>query len=249
MNLKDKIAIVTGAGNGIGRAIAERLADDGASVLVVDIEEEAGEETAAAIRKKGLPASFARVDVSRKDQVERAVKMAGEKRNRIDILVNNAAYIKMPWHDVATVSDEEWEGCFRVSMMGTQYFTSETLKYMLPNKSGSIINIASVQGMVGSRGSVAYTSIKHAIVGFSRSVAYDFGPQGIRVNAVCPGAITTRISPPPGSEMYQRQIDKTFLGRVGKPHEVAAACSFLASDDASYITGAIIAVDGGWTAM
>jgi len=249
MRLKDKLAVVTGAGNGIGRAIAEMFADQGASVLVVDIDETAGEETAGEIRKRGLPASFARVDVSKREQVESAVKMVGARQNRIDILVNNAAYIAPQWHDVASVSDDEWDRCFRVCMMGTQYFTAETLKYMLPNKSGSIINISSVQGMVGARSSVAYTSIKHGLIGFTRSAAYDYGLQGIRVNAVCPGAIRTRISPPPGSELHTRQISKTFLGRIGEAKDVAQACVYLGSDESNYVTGAVIAVDGGWTAM
>ncbi len=249
MRLKDKIAIVTGAGNGIGRGIAEMFAEQGAAVLVVDLDENAGEETAAAIRKRGFPASFAKVDVSKRDQVEVAVRMVGEKKNRVDVLVNNAAYIKMPWHDAGSVSDEEWEGCFRVSMMGTQYFTAEALKYMLPNKNGSIINISSIQGMVGAKSSVAYTSIKHGLIGFTRSVAYDYGLQGIRANAVCPGAIKTRISPEPGSEMHARQISKTFLGRIGDVRDVAHACVYLGSDESSYVTGAVIPVDGGWTAM
>jgi NAD(P)-dependent dehydrogenase (short-subunit alcohol dehydrogenase family) len=120
---------------------------------------------------------------------------------------------------------------------------------MVAQKSGSIINISSIQGLVGGRNSAAYTTIKHALIGFTRSVAYDYGPQNIRCNAICPGAIRTRISPPPGSELHQRQVSKTFLGRVGEPHEVGAAAVFLASDEASYITGAVLAVDGGWTAM
>jgi NAD(P)-dependent dehydrogenase (short-subunit alcohol dehydrogenase family) len=249
MRLKDKVAIVTGAGNGIGRGIAEMFAEQGAAVLIVDIDETAGEEAAAALRKRGFPASFAKVDVSKRDQVEAAVKMVGEKQNRIDVLVNNAAYIQLPWHDVATVTDEEWEKSFRVSMMGTQYFTAETLKFMLPNKQGSIINISSVQGMVASRNSVAYASIKHGLIGFTKSVAYDYGLHGIRSNAVCPGAIKTRISPEPGSEMHTRQIAKTFLGRTGDVRDIAHACVYLASDESSYVTGAVIPVDGGWTAM
>ena len=120
---------------------------------------------------------------------------------------------------------------------------------MIRQGNGSILNIASVQGLVGARNSAAYTSMKHGLVGLTRSAAYDYGPHNVRVNAICPGAIQTRISPQTGSELHQRQIAKTFVGRVGIPREVAYAALFLASDAASYITGAAIPVDGGWTAM
>jgi len=120
---------------------------------------------------------------------------------------------------------------------------------MIRQQSGSIINISSVQGLVGARNSAAYTSMKHALIGLTRSVADDYGLHNVRVNAICPGAIQTRISPKPREELHQRQVSKTFLGRIGMPSEVAYAALFLASDAASYITGAALPVDGGWTAM
>jgi NAD(P)-dependent dehydrogenase (short-subunit alcohol dehydrogenase family) len=164
-------------------------------------------------------------------------------------LCNNAAYITDKWHNAGDATDEEWEKSFRVSLLGTQHFTREALRYMVKQNSGSIINMSSMVGLVGGRNTAAYVSIKHALVGYTRSVAYDYGSHNIRCNVICPGPTTTRISPKPGSELYQRQISRNFLGRVGKPREVATAALFLASDDSSYITGAVLAVDGGWTAM
>ena len=248
MRLKDKITIVTGAAHGIGRAIALRFAEEGAAVLVADVDEHAGEDTAAEIRKAGHPASFVRCDVSVASQVEHVAKLAGERTGRIDVVVNNASVLG-PWHDVATVSEQEWDAYYRVSLLGASMLIKAALPYMLPRRSGSIINVSSVQGIVGARSSVAYTSVKHGLVGLTRSVAYDYGPQNIRCNAICPGAIQTRISPQPGSEQHQRQIGKTMLGRVGEPVEVAHAAVFLASDESSYVTGAVLPVDGGWTAM
>ncbi|MEO6184406.1 MAG: glucose 1-dehydrogenase [Verrucomicrobiota bacterium] len=246
--LKNKVAIVTGGAHGIGKAIAQIFAEEGAHVFIADIDEAAGEKFSAEIRHKGGDATFIYCDASSAEQIASVVKCASEKTGRIDILCNNAAYISK-WHNAGEASDDEWEKCFRVSLMGTQFFTREVLKFMTAQKSGSIINISSIQGIVGARNSVAYTSIKHALIGFTRSVAYDYGAQNIRCNAICPGAIRTRISPEVGSELHQRQISKTFLARVGEPREVATAALFLASDESSYITGAILPVDGGWTAM
>jgi NAD(P)-dependent dehydrogenase (short-subunit alcohol dehydrogenase family) len=249
MRLTNKTAIVTGGANGIGRAIAEVFAAEGAAVFILDLDKSAGEETVAGICKAGGNATLIHCDISSKQNVSQVVKTAADATGRVDILCNNAAYISDEWHSSVEVSDDEWEKSFRVSLMGTQHFTRQVLPLMIRAQGGSIINISSVQGMVAGRNSVAYTTMKHALIGFTRSVACDYGAHNIRCNAICPGAITTRISPQPGSELHQRQISKTFLGRIGQPSEVAYAALFLASDEASYVTGAVLAVDGGWTAM
>ena len=249
MRLTGKMAIVTGAAHGIGKAIAELFAEEGASVLLADIDDSAGEATAAAMRERGGQADFLHTDVTDEKQVAAAVRHAADMAGgRIDVLCNNAAYLA-PWHDVISAPREEWDKCFQSALVGSAHFLREVLPLMIQQKSGSIVNIASIQGIVGARGSAAYTSMKHALIGLTRSAAYDYAPHNIRVNAVCPGAITTRISPPPGSDLYKLQISKTPLGRIGQPREVAYAALFLVSDEASYITGAVLPVDGGWTAI
>jgi NAD(P)-dependent dehydrogenase (short-subunit alcohol dehydrogenase family) len=249
MRLSNKTAIVTGAAHGIGKAIAELFAEEGASVLIADIDDIAGEATGAGIRSRGGRAEFQHVNVADDRQTAAAVKRASEMgQGRIDVLVNNAAYMA-PWHDVVHATREEWDRCFQTSLLGSASFLREVLPLMVGRRSGSVVNIVSVQGIVGGRNSAAYTSTKHALIGLTRSAAYDYAPHNIRVNAICPGAIETRISPQPGTELHDRQISKTPLGRIGQPREVAHAALFLASDEASYITGAVLPVDGGWTAI
>jgi NAD(P)-dependent dehydrogenase (short-subunit alcohol dehydrogenase family) len=245
--LENKTAIVTGAANGIGRAIAEVFAEEGAFVLVTDIEQESGEAAAAEIRSHGGNALFYRTDVTDASNVKTAVEAAAGHNGRIDILCNNAAYLGK-FHAVAESTDTEWERCIQTSLMGTHYSTREVLPYMIRQKSGSIVNIVSIQAMVGCMTSVAYTSTKAALLGYTLSAAYDYGPHNIRVNSLCPGPIQTRISPAPGDAHYKWQCEQTMLGRVGQPKEVAYAAAFLASDEASYITGVTLPVDGGWTA-
>jgi NAD(P)-dependent dehydrogenase (short-subunit alcohol dehydrogenase family) len=249
MRLTSKTTIVTGAAHGIGKAIAELFAEEGGAVLLADIDDAAGEATAAAIRQRGGRADFLHTDVTDEKQVAAAVKYAAAMAGgRIDILCNNASYLTQ-WHDVISAPRDEWDKCFQSALLGSAHFLREVLPLMMQQKCGSVVNIASIQGMVGARSSAAYTSMKHALIGLTRSAAYDYAPYNIRVNAVCPGPITTRISPPPGSDLYKLQISKTPLGRIGQPREVAYAALFLASDEASYITGAVLPVDGGWTAI
>jgi NAD(P)-dependent dehydrogenase (short-subunit alcohol dehydrogenase family) len=244
ITLENKTAIVTGAAHGIGRAIAAMFDRAGAHVTLLDIDDAAG--TAAVSEMK--QARFVRCDVSSDADVRRAIDEAAVHGGRIDVLCNNAAFLGSA-HALMESTEEEWEKCFRITLLGTQNCTRAAMPYMLRQKNGSVINISSVQGIAAARNSVAYTSFKHALIGFTRSVAYDYGPQNIRVNAICPGAIRTRTSPPVGSELHLRQIGKTLLGRTGEVDEIAWAALFLASDAASYITGIALPVDGGWTAM
>jgi NAD(P)-dependent dehydrogenase (short-subunit alcohol dehydrogenase family) len=246
MKLERKVALVTGGAHGIGRAICERFAEEGAWVLVTDIDEAAGEETAAGIRAAGGQAVFERVDVSNPDDAARAARRAAQDTGRLDVLCNNAAFLGA-FHGVTGATDDEWQRCIAVSLMGAHYCTREALAFMTSQRAGSIVNIVSIQAMVGCPESVAYTTVKAGLLGFTKSVAYDYGPLNIRVNAICPGPIQTRISPKPGDPAYAYQVDNTVLRRVGLPREVAHAAAFLASDEASFITGVTLPVDGGWT--
>ncbi len=246
--LKDKVAIVTGGANGIGRAISERFASEGAWVLVVDIEEDTGRKVVEDIQAKGGNAAFSRGDVSKRDDVRHAVEIAATQTGRIDVLCNNAAYLAPDFHAALESTDEEWRRCIDVALMGTHYFTQAVLPYMIAQKSGSIVNVVSIQAMEGMMTSVAYTATKAALLGYTMSVCYDYGLDNIRINSLCPGPILTRIAEGPEDPHYQWQCDQTTLGRVGYPEEVAWAALFLASDEASFITGATLPVDGGWTA-
>ena len=247
MRLRNKVAIVTGAAHGIGRAIAELYAEEGAAVLIADIDAEAGAEVTAAIAARGGVARFQSCDVGSRESVTAMVEVASRLTGRIDVLCNNAAYLG-PFHGVLDAGDEEWERCLRVQVLGTNNCTRAVLPYMLQQSAGAIVNVVSIQAMVGCPTSVTYTAAKAAVLGFTLSAAYDYGLHNVRVNALSPGPIQTRISPKPGDPAYQWQCDQTMLGRVGQSREVAWVALFLASDESSYITGVNLPVDGGWTA-
>jgi len=247
MRLNGKVAIVTGASHGIGKAIARRFAEEGAAVLLADIDDAAGGELAGLIRSGGGRAEFHRTDVTSNAEVAGAVEAASRWTGRIDVLCNNAAYLG-EFHAILEADDEEWNRCLQVQLLGANRCTKAVLPFMLEQGGGSIVNVVSIQAMVGCPTSVAYTCAKAALLGFTLSAAYDYGKHNVRVNSLCPGPIQTRISPAPGDAAYEWQCAQTALGRVGQPSEVAHAALFLACDESSYVTGATLPVDGGWTA-
>jgi NAD(P)-dependent dehydrogenase (short-subunit alcohol dehydrogenase family) len=246
--LKDRVAIVTGAAHGIGEAIALRLAEDGAWVLVTDIDGKGAFRVAEEIGRRGGQADSYTVDIGNPEQIELAVRKVVEQFGRIDVLCNNAAFIG-EWHEVLNATDEEWNGCLNTTILGTQNLTRAVLPSMIAQKRGSIIITGSVMGQVGFPNAVSYSTAKAGLNGFMRSAAYDYGKHNVRVNLISPGAIRVGYSPDPGDPWHEWQVSRTFLGRQGEPVEIANAAAFLASDESSYITGAIIPVDGGWSAM
>jgi len=245
--IRGKVAIVTGAANGIGKAIAELFAEEGAWVLAADIEDGPGQATVDGIRRAGGTAEYCHCDVSRQDEVQRAVVLAAAHNGRIDILVNNAAYLDPDFHGALDSTEREWNGCINVALLGTHYFTKAALPYMIAQKHGSIVNVVSIQGMEGMMTSVAYTATKSALLGYTMSVSYDYSLHNVRVNSLCPGPIQTRQGVDPSDPHYRWQCDQTTMGRVGEAREVAWAALFLASDEASYVNGVTLPVDGGWT--
>jgi NAD(P)-dependent dehydrogenase (short-subunit alcohol dehydrogenase family) len=245
MRLPGKTAIITGGATGIGRASALRFAQEGAKVAIVDINEPRGQETAA--EANGL---FFRCDTSRYEEAVAAIERAAAALGGLDILVNSAAHLGGP-HDVATMPEAEWRAVLSVTLDGVFYCSKAAVPHMLDRGGGSIIHIASVEGMMGAANHAAYVTGKSALFGLARSMAIDYGRHRIRVNCISPGIIDSgrpdieRLKQHPAVMEFWRKM--TVLDRMGQPEEVAAAALFLASDEASYITGQNLAVDGGWT--
>ena len=245
--LDGKTALITGAARGIGVAIARRLAEAGAAVILADRDEREGVSAAGELRELGFTARFMTLDVTQRASVEVVAKRLESEGIALDVLVNNAGIVRNA--PASDMSVEDWQQVIDIDLTGVFHCAQVFGRCMVQAGRGSIINITSIQGMVGAPRSAAYTSMKHAIIGLTRSTAYDFGGQGIRCNCIAPGPIDVRYSPEPGSEWHRWQIERTMLARTGRPEEVAAAAAFLASDDASYVTAAVLPVDGGWTGM
>lgn len=262
MTLKDRVALVTGGGSGLGHAIALMMAERGARVAVVDLDEERARDVAGAIARAGGRALAARADTSQASEVDRAVAQAVRELGGLDIMVNNAGILD-GYFDV----DETPEAVFRrvvdINLTGVFLGCQRALKEMLPRGSGRIINMASVAGLSGTGGGAAYVASKHGVVGLTRQMAVAYSARGITVNAICPGPILTglrqhsmQILGPDTPDMSGRGVavsDEQVraicpAGRRGTPEEIAAAACFLASHEAGYITGHTLVVDGGWRA-
>lgn len=247
-DLTGKIAVVTGGSRGIGRAIALEFAKHGADVVIADVLIRESEQTCAEILELGRQAIVVKTDVSRKREVERLIRRTIVKFGRIDILVNNAGIYRTG--AVEGLSEAEWDSVIDINLKGYFLCSQAAGKEMIKQKSGNIINISSVAGLGGFANSEAYCSSKAGIILLTKSLAVDWAKHNIRVNAICPGAIKTAMTDPlMKDKAFQQMIaQRTPLGRVGRPGEIASGALFLASKASSYVTGQAIAIDGGWTA-
>jgi NAD(P)-dependent dehydrogenase (short-subunit alcohol dehydrogenase family) len=240
-----KVALVTGTASGQGAAHARLLAREGASVLCLDTQDEAGEAVAAEIRAAGADAVFHRLDVGSPEAWQAAVAFALERWKRIDVLVNNAGIIRLP--DFVIESVEGWDEVIRVDQFGVFLGIKYVVPTMLAQQSGSIINISSNMGIAAIPDYAAYHAAKGAVVLMSKNAAVTYGPSGIRVNTICPGMVWTPMSE--GHESNQPIIDITPLRRGALPEEISPGVLFLASDEARFVTGTELIMDGGYLAQ
>ncbi len=253
MRVENKVAIVTGAGSGIGEASAIRLAEEGAKVICADINSEAAQATAQKIRATGGVARATAVDISDFQQCDVVVADAIKEFGTVDILVNNAG-VNLPgvFHEV---SNETIDRTLSVNIKGAMYLTRAVLPAMLKQGSGSIVNMSSVNGLVSEPFLSVYSASKGAIVMFTRGIALDYAKTGVRCNAICPGWVDTPINHAHakmlgGLDHVYKTIDSFQpIGRPGTPREIANLVLFLASDESSFMTGSIVSADGGMTAQ
>ena len=253
--LEGKVAVITGAASGQGRAAARLFAKEGARVVVADLNDEGAQEVVRDITDSGGEAATARVDVSREAEVEDMIRQAVEEFGRLDVLFNNAgvgysASDRMKMASVVETPEKDWDAILAINLKGVAMGCKHAIPIMEEQGGGAIVNNASINALVGLPGADAYTAAKGGIVSLTRVLAVDWGPKNIRINCICPGGVETPMIAPVLSDEQVLSLmrESTPLGRLARPEEIAQVALFLASDEASYLNGAIIPVDGGWTA-
>ncbi|MEM1041681.1 MAG: SDR family oxidoreductase [Bacteroidota bacterium] len=252
MPLPDRTALVTGAASGIGAAVAHRLAREGASVWVTDVDTAAGEATAEAVRSGGGSAHFLSLDVTDEAACTRAAHAVHDTYGRLDVLVNNAGIGHAG--TMLETTGEDFDRLYAVNLRGVFNVTQAFLPGMLERKRGVVLNLASIGGIVGIRDRLAYCATKFAVVGLTKCLALDHAADGIRAVAICPGRVETpfvtqRLQEYADPEAARREMTATQpVGRMAQPDEIAAAAAYLAGDEAAFVTGVPFYIDGGWTA-
>lgn len=251
MKLSGKVAIVTGAASGMGKAIAELFAVEGAKVIVSDLRQEQASQVVETIEQQGGTALAVQANVASEEDVQQLFEAAVSAYGTVDILINNAG-IMDNFVPAADLTDELWEKVFAVNTTGPMRTTRKALSIFVPKQSGVIVNIASAGGLFGSRSGAAYTASKHAVIGLTKNVGYQYASLGIRCNAIAPGGVNTNISAsmtapnPFGAEKAMAGMG--LNPRLGEPEEIAKVALFLASEDSSFVNGTTITADAGWTA-
>jgi 3-oxoacyl-[acyl-carrier protein] reductase len=244
MRLQNKVAIVTGAAQGLGKAIALRMSQEGAKVAVVDVNYELCQGVKTEIESAGGKAIAIKCDVSNRDDVAYMVSETASIFGTIDILVNNAGITRDGL--IMDLTDQQWDAVMNVDLKSVFLCTQNVLNIMLPQQSGKIVNIASIVGEMGNMGQTNYAAAKAGVIGVTKSLSKELASKNITVNAIAPGFIDsemTAVIPDKVKEFFIKQIP---LRRMGKPEEIASACVFLASDEANYITGQVLRLNGGW---
>jgi 3-oxoacyl-[acyl-carrier protein] reductase len=243
-DLTGRAALITGSSRGIGRAIALQLARQGASITVNYLRnEEAAKQVQETILSNGGQASIVQGDISVPEQAERVVDMARQAFGRLDVLVNNAGFNRDTL--LLRMSVEDWDEVMAINLRGAFLCTKAALRHMLRQRWGRVINIGSVAGIAGNAGQANYAAAKAGLTGFTKAVAREMGSRGITANVVAPGLVRTELTKDIPPEMIDLAMQRIFVGRVGTPEDIAACVAFLASEEASYMSGQVLVVDGG----